>query len=80
MKLAMALGGFLGFGIGLWFSWAHGSAWPSIVWRAALTALLAGLLLRWWGRLWVRSLKDTYEARQLALAKQTEAKSKSAKK
>ena len=69
MKLTMTLGGFLGFGIGLIFSWAQGSSWPSMVWRAALAALLAGWLLRWWGRLWINALHDAQRARQAALAK-----------
>ena len=77
MKVTMALGGFLGFGIGLLFSWAQGSAWPSVVWRASVAALLAGLLMRWWGRLWVESLKEAQQDRHAALAKQIELKSKS---
>jgi len=64
MKLIMVLGGLLGFAIGFGFSWAQGSAWPTIVWRAAGMALLAGLLLRWWGRLWVKCLRDAYQEKQ----------------
>jgi len=40
-----------------------------MVWRAALAALLAGWLLRWWGRLWINALHDAQRARQAALAK-----------
>ena len=78
MKLTMALGGFLGFGIGLLLSWVQGSSWPSVVWRSSLAALLAGLLLRWWGRLWVASLKQSHQDRQSALAavKKSESKPK----
>jgi L-asparagine transporter-like permease len=69
MKLIMALGGLIGFGIGVGFSWAQGSAWPSIVWRSAIAALLAGLLMRWWGRLWVKCLRDAHQERHaLAMA------------
>ena len=64
MKLIMVLGGLIGFAIGFGFSWAQGSAWPTVVWRAAGMALLAGLLLRWWGRLWVRCLLDAQAARR----------------
>jgi hypothetical protein len=64
MKLTMMLGGFLGFAIGLIFSWAQGSSWPSIVWRASVAALLAGVLLRWWGRLWINALQEAQRARE----------------
>lgn len=69
MKLTMILGGFLGFGIGLFLSWVQGSSWPSMVWRASVAALATGVLLRWWGRLWIEALKDAHRARQAALAK-----------
>jgi hypothetical protein len=69
MKLIMVLGGLLGFAIGFGFSWAQGSAWPTVVWRAAIMALLAGVLFRWWGRLWVKCLRDArLEKQQLAAA------------
>ena len=66
MKLIMVLGGLLGLGIGLCFSWAQGSPWPAAVWRSAITALLGGILLRWWGRLWVRCLRDAHREKQAA--------------
>jgi hypothetical protein len=64
MKLIMVLGGLIGFGIGVGFSWAQGSSWPAIVWRAASAALAAGLLLRWWGRVWVQALSDSQRERR----------------
>lgn len=70
MKLIMVLGGVMGFGIGATFSWAQGSSWPALVWRSALAALLGGILLRWWGRLWLTSLRDSLQERQAALKKQ----------
>jgi protein-S-isoprenylcysteine O-methyltransferase Ste14 len=78
MKLIMVLGGLIGFSIGLGFGWAQRSPWPSIVWRAALAALLAGLLLRWWGRLWMQCLRQAQRERQAA-AKKTEASDANAK-
>lgn len=68
MKLIMVLGGLIGFVIGFGFSWAQGSTWPTVVWRAAGMALLAGLLLRWWGRLWVRCLRDARQEKQTIAA------------
>lgn len=67
MKLIMVLGGLIGFGIGFSFSWAQGSPWPSVLWRATIATLLAGVLLRWWGRLWIRCLQQSHSERQAAL-------------
>jgi hypothetical protein len=69
MKLIMVLGGLIGFVIGLGFSWAQGSPWPSVVWRAAIAALLAGVLLRWWGRLWIHCLHQSHHERRAAAKK-----------
>ena len=60
MKKLMMLGGLLGFSIGLVFGLAYGSSWPSIIWRASVATLCAGWLIRWWGGVWVRSLRDGY--------------------
>jgi hypothetical protein len=57
MKLLLLIGGILGFGIGLVFSWAQESSWPSCLWHGCLAAYLAGLMLRWWGRAWRRNLE-----------------------
>jgi hypothetical protein len=75
MKLIMVLGGLIGFAIGFGFSWAQGSPWPSVLWRAAIAALLAGLLLRWWGRLWIRCLTQSHRERQAALRKKRDSAS-----
>lgn len=72
MKFIMVLGGLIGFGIGAGFSWAQGSPWPSAVWRSAATALLGGLLLRWWGRLWIQCLQDAQKARRTASQAKTD--------
>ena len=69
MKLIIVLGGLVGFVIGFGFSWAQGSPWPSVLWRAALAALLGGILLRWWGRLWVHCLQQAHRERQGAAKK-----------
>ena len=68
MKLMMMLGGLLGFGIGLVFSWAQGSPWPSVLWRASVAAFASGLLLRWWGRLWIHALQQAHREKQTALS------------
>ncbi len=77
MKSLMILGALLGFGIGMLFALAGRSAWPSALWHAAGAALVAGLLMRWWGRVWIKGLR---EAREQQLAALLEARRKAAQK
>jgi len=69
MKSLMILGGFIGFGIGVAFGLAQGSAWPGILWRASVAALLAGLVLRWWGRVWMNNLAEAQRDRPVTNGK-----------
>jgi hypothetical protein len=57
MRTLMLYGGVVGFAIGIGFGVACGSGWPDAVWRGSVAALGAGVLLRWWGGLWVKSLQ-----------------------
>ena len=63
MRLWMILGGLLGFVIGISFGIAQGSAWPSVIWRASVATFLAGVLLRWWGGIWIKGLRQAQQAR-----------------
>lgn len=63
MKTLMILGALIGFGIGLLFGMADHGQWPASFWRASAAALIGGLLLRWWGRVWVKSLRQATEQR-----------------
>jgi hypothetical protein len=66
MKSMIIYGGVLGFGIGLLFGLAHSSPWPAAVWRASLASLAGAVLLRWWGRVWIRSLREAHHAQHAA--------------
>jgi hypothetical protein len=66
MKSLLLMGGLLGFGIGLLFSWAEESPWPSCLWHASLAAYLTSLLMRWWGGAWRKSLEASLRERQAA--------------
>ncbi len=68
MKTLMILGGMIGFLAGLSLGLAQTSAWPDAFWRASVTALAGGLLLRWWGRMWLRCLIQAQEAKLTAAA------------
>ena len=58
MKAMMLLGGLLGFVMGLVLALSQQAEWPSVLWRASIAAYLSGLMMRWWGRMWVKSLKE----------------------
>jgi hypothetical protein len=68
MKSLLLIGGLLGFGIGFAFSWMRENAWPSTLWHACLSAYLTGLLLRWWGRAWFKSLNASINERRANFA------------
>lgn len=66
MKVWMLLGGVIGFLIGITFGLAQGSQWPAVLWRASAAALAAGILLRWWGNMWIKSLQQANRDRLAA--------------
>jgi len=63
MRLWMILGGLIGFVIGISFGIAQGSAWPAVIWRASVATFLAGVLLRWWGGIWIKGLRQSQQDR-----------------
>jgi hypothetical protein len=69
MKVLMLTGAFVGFGIGFGMSWIQNSTSPNTFWHACVAAYIAALLMRWWGRLWLKSLRTSWEARQAAAEK-----------
>ena len=58
MKAIMILGAIVGFIIGSGFGLAGSSPWPAALWRACAAALVAAILARWWGRVWLNNLRD----------------------
>lgn len=64
MKLLMLLGAVVGFAVGLVFSLLQKSPGSQVIWHAALAAYAAGMLFRWWGRLWERNLRASLLAKQ----------------
>lgn len=63
MKALMILGSIIGFLIGTGFGLAGNSSWPTSLWRACAAALVAAVLARWWGRIWLESLRDSLRQR-----------------
>jgi ABC-type sulfate/molybdate transport systems ATPase subunit len=79
MKALMALGGLMGFLIGVGFGLAQQSEWPAVLWRAAVAAYVAGLLMRWWGRVWLQGLQHAQQQRLAAARAEAESKPSPAK-
>jgi hypothetical protein len=63
MKALIVLGSIVGFLAGASLALAGNSPWPTAIWRACVAALLAGIMTRWWSRVWVQSLRDSLEQR-----------------
>lgn len=57
----MIAGGLAGFLIGMAFGLAQQSAWPTILLRASVSTLCAGLLFRWWAGIWIRSIQEAFQ-------------------
>ena len=64
MKSLMILGAIVGFLIGTGFGLAGSSPWPDALWRACAAALAAGVLARWWSRIWLKSLRESLQERR----------------
>ena len=60
----MILGAIVGFLIGTGFGLAGSSPWPAALWRACAAALIAAVLTRWWGRVWMKGLRDALQERR----------------
>jgi hypothetical protein len=64
MKSYMIFGAIVGFLIGIGFSLNGNCSWSTAFWRGCAVALAAGVLTRWWGRVWLESLRDAHRERQ----------------
>jgi len=58
MKKLMIMGAMIGFSSGLIFGLVQGTPWPEVLWRASLVCFASSYLFRWWGRAWLRSLRQ----------------------
>lgn len=66
MKSFMILGSVIGFLIGAGFSLAGDCPYSTVLWRACLSALIAGVLARWWSGVWYDGLQNAIENRRAA--------------
>jgi hypothetical protein len=59
MKKLMIMGGLTGFLIGFGAGLINDVSWPALFLRSSVAAFAAGVLMRWWGRLWIRGLQES---------------------
>ncbi|MGC8744138.1 MAG: hypothetical protein ACP5T0_09705 [Verrucomicrobiia bacterium] len=58
MKLMLMIGGLIGFGTGVMLGLAQSGSWQDIIWKSAVAAYIAGILMKWWGKIWVKCIKE----------------------
>ena len=66
--MLMLTGAFIGFLLGIALGFAGRADWPTVLWRACAGAAAMGLLMRWWGRIWLRGLQISLQERRAAEA------------
>jgi hypothetical protein len=59
MKKLLLVGGLMGFAIGMGFGLIHGETLPEAVLKACIALYLGALLMRWWGRAWMKALEES---------------------
>jgi hypothetical protein len=59
MKLLLLTGGLLGFGIGLGIGLVREQSLPHALAHACVALYVGAMLMRWWGRVWVRALEKS---------------------
>jgi L-asparagine transporter-like permease len=63
MRSLILLGGLIGFGIGVGFGLMQEKTMPSIMLHACVATYVSGMLLRWWGHVWIRSVQRANQER-----------------
>jgi hypothetical protein len=61
IRTLMLLGALTGFAIGIGFGLARQGDSKWIFLKACVAAYLAALLMRWWGRIWIRSIREMHQ-------------------
>lgn len=71
MKRMMLTGAMTGFACGFGIGWARETPLEDAFFHACLGAYLVGMLMRWWGGVWVQGLRESC-AERAAVAKTDE--------
>ena len=49
----------MGFGIGFGLGLVHEQSLPHALMHACVALYVGALLMRWWGRIWIKALQDS---------------------
>ena len=63
MKKLLLVGGLLGFAIGMGFGLIQGESLPSALLKACVALYVGAMLMRWWGRAWIKALEESRRER-----------------
>jgi len=58
MKLLLLTGGLIGFGMGFGLGLVHEQSLPHALAHACIALYVGAMLMRWWGRVWIKALED----------------------
>jgi len=62
--MLMVIGAMIGFALGMALGFAGRAEWPTMLWHASAAAAVLAWLMRWWGRVWTRELRSSFEQRR----------------
>ena len=61
IRTLMILGALTGFSIGIGFGLARQGDAKWVFLKACIAAYAAAILMRWWGRIWIRSIREMHQ-------------------
>jgi uncharacterized membrane protein YczE len=64
MKLLLLTGGLIGFGIGLGLGLVREQSLPTALLHACIALYIGAFLMRWWGRVWIKALREAQQEGQ----------------
>ena len=64
MKLLLLIGGLIGFGIGMGLGLVREQSLSTALLHACIALYIGALLMRWWGRVWIKALRDSQQEGQ----------------
>lgn len=61
MKLLLLTGGLIGFAIGIGLGLVREQSMSTALVHACVALYIGALLMRWWGRVWIKALRESQE-------------------
>jgi hypothetical protein len=63
MKLLLLIGGLIGFAIGAGLGLVREQSMSTALVHACVAIYIGAVLMRWWGRVWIKALRESQEDR-----------------